>query len=438
MKNICPKVSYKLRLRPYSNSISNRSTNKPEYVAANQKRIDMDHPLDYQPSLDNGRTTNSMGTAVDLIKESISRRKASKRSKSELQITTGYSAHNPQSESWALLSMGNRRPTLRSNSSSCSSKIPNEEFLSWDDAEDGGVSGQLTGLCGNSDATPSRSVSDSAGKEIIRGYDGNVVKAITREHSYRMETEWLPCPATHASLGFDNTDHLILTQFDEKTKDGIRTLLEKGWERGIQKEGPCNDTERYFFKLKKRPFSSGNTYVVTRMTRNIIAYLASESWLVQPVASLLSPYDTLNFRKCSNPLPKCYWLALTYGYSGRWDARDQLCVLGGADELIDTIRLTLQEMDLISRLGKEHNDKEKNWHQFRIKGSFFRAGGWARKKIMILRIMERLEERGWTIYAGYHRVYHASSDNEKKVGTWLCVKSREWTPTNPVKMSWAN
>lgn len=278
----------------------------------------------------------------------------------------------------------------------------------------------------NSDAEPPQTSSRSAGKKICK------------DSSYRIETEYLQSAATHGSFGFNNAGTVTLTHLPERIKDGIRTLIEKGWEEGIQKEGPCNDKESYYFTLKRRPFSRGNLYVTTRLNRNIIAYLASECWLVQPVPSLLNPFDTLNFRKASKPLPKCYWLAMTYGHAGKWRLKDQLSILGGADELIDTIRLTLQEMNLVSKLKKEHSDKTKNWHQFCIKGSFLRAGGAGIKKKMLLRIMERLEERGWTIYVGYHRTFHPNTDYEHKVGTWMCVKSREWTPTKPVKMYWTD
>ncbi|KAK6599800.1 hypothetical protein H4I96_03871 [Botrytis cinerea] len=280
---------------------------------------------------------------------------------------------------------------------------------------------------GDSTTEPLRSCSRSAGRRVMKS------------SSYRIETEYLKSPAMHASFGFDNANCVKIKHLPEKIKDGIRTLLEKGWEHGIQKEGKCAKTEEgYYFKLKRRPFGSGNTYVVTRMTRNMIAYLASECWKVQPVPSLLNPYDTLNFRKCAKPLPKCYWLAMTYGHAGKWRLKDQLCVLGGADELIDTIRLTLQEMNLISKLKKEHADSAKNWHQFCIKGSFLGSGGPEKKKTMMLRIMERLDERGWVLYVGWHRIYHEKTDYEQKIGTWLCVKSREWTPTNPVKICWAD
>ncbi|TGO85271.1 hypothetical protein BPOR_0414g00090 [Botrytis porri] len=278
---------------------------------------------------------------------------------------------------------------------------------------------------GDSTTEPRRSCNQSAGRKIMKS------------SSYRIETEYLKSPAMHASFGFDNANCVKIKHLPERIKDGIRTLLEKGWEYGIRREGPCSKTDEcYYFKLKKRPFGSGNTYVVTRMTRNMIAYLASEGWKVQPVPSLLDPYDTLNFRKCAKPLPKCYWLALAYGHAGKWCLKDQLSILGGADELIDTIRLTLQEMNLISKLKKEHTDSARSWHQFCIKGSFLRSRGLEKKKTMMLRIMERLEERGWVLYVGWHRIYHEQTDYEQKIGTWLCVKSREWTPTNPVKIRW--
>ncbi|KAF7954526.1 hypothetical protein EAE96_005646 [Botrytis aclada] len=250
-------------------------------------------------------------------------------------------------------------------------------------------SGKKTSKGGDSTTEPVRSCSQSAGRQIMKS------------SSYRIETEYLNSPAMHASFGINHADCVKIKCIPEKIKDGIRALLEKGWEHGIRKEGPCASTEEgYYFKLKKRPFGFGNTYVVTRMTRNMIAYLASECWIVQPVPSILNPYDTLNFRKCAKPLPKCYWLALTYGHGGKWRLKDQLSILGGADELIDTIRLTLQEMDLISKLKKEHTDSAKNWHQFSIKGSFHRSGSPEKKKTMMLRIMERLEERGWVLYVG--------------------------------------
>ncbi|KAF7925876.1 hypothetical protein BELL_0006g00380 [Botrytis elliptica] len=278
---------------------------------------------------------------------------------------------------------------------------------------------------GDSTTEPRRSCTQSAGRKIMKS------------SSYRIETEYLKSPAMHASFKFDDANWVKIKNFPERIKDGIRTLLEKGWEYGIRKEGPCSKCDDgYYFKLKKRPFGSGSTYVVTRMTRNMVAYLASEGWKVQPVASILNPYDNLNFRKCAKPLPKCYWLALTYAHAGKWSLRDHLSILGGADELIDTIRLTLQEMNLISRRKKEHGDSAKNWHQFSVKGCFLRSGGPEKKKTMMLRIMERLEERGWVLYVGWHRIYHQQTDYEQRIGTWLCVKSREWTPTNPVKIRW--
>ncbi|QSZ36659.1 hypothetical protein DSL72_006540 [Monilinia vaccinii-corymbosi] len=392
------------------------------------------------------------------------------------ELGTGCSGHIFGSTPCNLSSMKNRPPALesmnsrrprsvdggasRKSSCSSSSACPNEGSASSDSTE--ASDQRISGAWGDSDAIPWRSRRRSAGKNIAKSSSAaehlssgrknnlkgsisadrlksgsrHVGKSLGKGSSYRIETEYLPSSATHASFCLDNSSTVILTQLPEKIKDGIRTVLLKAWGEGIQKEGTCHDVERYFFKLKKRPFSSGNVYAVTRMSRNIIAYLACESWIVQPVASLLSPYDTLNFRKCSKPLPKCYWLAIAYGYAGQWQLRDQLNVLGGSDELIDTIRLTMQEMDLVSRLRKERVAGENNWHQFYMKGSFHRTGSWARKKILFLRLMERLEERGWVVYASYHRVHHENSNLERNVGTWVCVKSHEWTPTNPVKLSW--
>ncbi|KAF7861472.1 hypothetical protein EAF04_008037 [Stromatinia cepivora] len=334
-----------------------------------------------------------------------------------------------------------RPASFRSSSISSASSCPNARSKCLSDSD------QATDIGDNSNAKPLQSCSRGTGTEIAKGNldteplrscSRSAGKELAKGSSYRIETEYLQSPATYASFGFDCRNRVTLTHLPERIKDGVRTLLEKGWEQGIQKEGQCNDEESYFFKLKMRPFSSGNTYVSTRMMRNMIAYLASECWLVQPVQSILNPCDTLNFRKSPKPLPKCYWLAMTYGHAGKWRLKDVLGMLGGAHELIDTIRLTLQEMNLISKLKKEHVDAAKNWHQFCIKGTFFRAGTEGQKKKMMLRILERLEERGWVLYIGYHRVFHANTDYEHKVGTWLCVKSREWTPTNPVRISWSD
>ncbi|APA11586.1 predicted protein [Sclerotinia sclerotiorum 1980 UF-70] len=333
-----------------------------------------------------------------------------------------------------------RPASFRSSSISSASSCPGIRSKCLSDSD------QATDIEYNSDVKPLHSGNRRAGTEIVKGKleteslrncSRSAGKELAGDSTYRMESAYLPSPVSYASFGFDYRNRVTLTHFPEKIKDGIRSLLDKGWEQGIQKEGPCNEEDSYFFKLKMRPFSSGNTYVSTRMTRNMIAYLASESWLAQPVPSILNPYDTLNFRKSPEPFPKCYWLAMTYGHAGKWRLKDVLSLLGGADELIDTVRLTLQEMNLISKLKKEHVDTAKNWHQFCIKGTFLRAGTQAKKKKMILRILERLEERGWVLYIGYHRVFHAGTDYEHKVGTWLCVKSREWTPTDPVKISWS-
>lgn len=395
------------------------------------------------------------GSVIYTVVEAIVKKaKADQRRKRNIEprvlaaeLATGCSGHTFGSPACKLPPLQEQdAPVSYSRpSSSASSTCPNGGSISSDPSD--ACDQEEESIFGNADATTSRPLSRSTGKEIAKNScadeslqsksRGTVGREATKGSSYRMETEYLPSSATHASFACDNHSNIILTNMPENAKDGIRALLQRGWDQGIRSEGPCHEEERFFFKLKKRPFSSGNTLVVTRMTRNIIAYLASEGWIAQPVPSILCPYDALNFRKCSKPLPKCYWLAMTYGYAGKWHLKDQLCVLGGADELNDTIRLTLQEMDLCSKVKKESVDTKNNWHQFFLKGSLLRTGSWSRKKLLFLRIMERLEERGWVIYVGYHRIYHANTDYEKKVGTWICVKSREWTPENPVKISWS-
>jgi hypothetical protein len=236
--------------------------------------------------------------------------------------------------------------------------------------------------------------------------------------------------------------------------NGIRAITTESWKRGIKKEFGENGVTMF-----KRHFRHKGDMPTRVLMRNILAYLASQCWIAQSFPSILNCEDGLTLRKSDKRFPECYWLGVSLRDG------EYLEILGATDELLNTIKLTIREMEL-NRERRRHArrrdldcdkmiDKEHSIYQFRLKPMNALNGKkiWPQRKLFILRLLERLEERGWCLYTTYYthdriiqnKAYYPglgrapelkSFDEHATEGTWYFVKSKEWKPENPVKLEW--
>jgi hypothetical protein len=273
---------------------------------------------------------------------------------------------------------------------------------------------------------------------------------------YTMEVEHLQHSAPWANIYVNDSSNTPVTAFSlpPLVINGIRAILNKSWQRGIKKEFGENGVTMF-----KRHFRHKGDMPTRVLMRNILAYLASQGWIAQSFPSILNCEDGLTVRKSKQPLAECYWLGVSLRDG------EYLEILGATDELLNTIKLTIREMELNReriRHRRRHNmdgdkliDEEHSIYQFRLKPINPLNGKriWPQRKLFILRLLERLEERGWCLYTTYYthdRIMHnkayypgLGSTPELKSfyehateGTWYFVKSKEWTPQNPVKLEW--
>ncbi|KAM3075400.1 hypothetical protein ACMFMG_007161 [Clarireedia jacksonii] len=242
---------------------------------------------------------------------------------------------------------------------------------------------------------------------------------------YTMEVETLGSSAPWASIYVNDSSSTPITTFSLPPLiiNGIRDMLNESWARGVKKE------------------------------------FGENGWIAQSFPSILNCEDGLTVRKSDRRFPDCYWLGVSLKDG------EYLEVIGGSDELLNTMKLTLREMELVRERSKlrHHRDTggdkmidvQHSIYQFQLKPINRLSGKtiWQQRKLFVLRLLERLEERGWCLYTTYYthlkivhnKMYYPGLGHASEIrpsyehateGTWYFVKSKEWTPENPVKLEW--
>ncbi len=248
-------------------------------------------------------------------------------------------------------------------------------------------------------------------------------------------------PSTYATLSLHKTDTLRLLNFPATLPAALEPVLSI-WKEGLESQSRLDQS--YEFKFKGRPFGyyrSVHHVGGIRLMRDVLAFLHAHGWIL--VTSMLcsrryTAKDTLVFRKRGGeeagtgtlPPGEMEWLGFAPLGTDRlrvvYDAAEATAGDGKAEKdhdhlgvLITAVKSVLQELGYFEK-GEWNNDS----FEFALKGSPWRSRGEAsvKKRIMLMRLLETMEEHGWRLYATI--IQRTGNDESRVMDTWYFMRER--------------
>ncbi len=234
-----------------------------------------------------------------------------------------------------------------------------------------------------------------------------------------------------ASISLHKTDRIRLLQFPPGDIAAIRDVIKQNWGFGIQEERPYAHSHE--FKCLGNPWSGqGADAIAARiLLRGILAYLFASGWILTAstdVSKSLLERDTMIFRKQVVPPPASEWMAISFNQG------DRLRLIGAPPELLSAFQTLLEGMGLWQEAIWK--DRALNAFEFKLNGWPWRPSGeeTMTTRLLLLRMLETLEEGGWSLYATVDQNNGHHNKNSSSTGTdsWYCVRAVDWVPGNSV------
>lgn len=250
-------------------------------------------------------------------------------------------------------------------------------------------------------------------------------------------------PSTYATLSLHKTDTLRLLNFPATLPAELEPVFLSSWQQGLESQSRLDQS--YEFKFKGRPFGyfrSVHHVGGIRLMRDVLAFLHARGWIL--LTSMLcsrryTAKDTLVFRRRGGaeegtgtlPPAETEWLGLAPLGTDRlrvvYDAADAAAGDGKAEKdhdhlgvLITAVKGVLQELGYFEKGEWNHDSFE-----FALKGHPWQSRGEAsvKKRIMLMRLLETMDERGWRLYATI--IQRRGNDESRVMDTWYFVRERE-------------
>ncbi|KZP11617.1 hypothetical protein FIBSPDRAFT_183117 [Athelia psychrophila] len=230
-----------------------------------------------------------------------------------------------------------------------------------------------------------------------------------------------------ACLTMSRSDRLLLIQFPEDIKNIVRAAIVRSWPKGIQKEKEKYGA--YEFKLRGAPWAKfgvmvADSVAVCFLMTNIFEPLYKTGWIVVNSNKL-----NITFQYQATPPVPCEWLAISF------DDLRHLRIMGKAgQELVPPFR------DIIHGLGLWHSDRQLKTgslvaHEFKLKGSPWdlrRGSGSVSTRVLVLKFMAVLAERGFTLYATVVPESWDEDDGDTATDSWFCCRPIHRLPDSQV------
>lgn len=240
---------------------------------------------------------------------------------------------------------------------------------------------------------------------------------------------YAPFRTTFASLSLHRSDRIRLLGFPTPEIAGVRHVIQTCYNKGLQAEQVYGGAHE--FKLYGNPwYGQSSDAIPSRIVmRSILAYLFSAGWILHTstdVSKKTLDKDSLLFRKQQNPPPPSDWIAISF------NTMDRLRLIGADAQLISDFKSLLSSMHLLqSDIGWK--DRASGAWEFKLNGYPWNASGeeTMRTRMLLLRMLECLENSGWSLYASIDQ-NTGSSENSSETDTWYCVRERGWVPGSAV------
>lgn len=237
-----------------------------------------------------------------------------------------------------------------------------------------------------------------------------------------------PFRTAFGSLSLHMSDRLRLMHFDNDDLAAVRAVLLRAWSWGIQAERPYSCS--YEFKLRGSPWSGSGTgpYAVPAqiLMRELFACLYARGWIMTASTDISRKEydkDMLIFRRQAVPPPPASWMAMSFKNG------DKIRLLGAPQQLAHAMAGMLASMRALQ--AQSVKNAAAGQFEFKLHGYPWQASGEAtmQARLLILRMMEVLEQHGWSLYASIDQNNGPSGDSGyTETDAWYCVKSSDWTP----------
>jgi len=238
---------------------------------------------------------------------------------------------------------------------------------------------------------------------------------------------YTPFRTSFASLSLHMGDRIRMMRFPPEDVSAIRGVIQRYWGKGIQDErvyGPS-----YEFKLYGNPWAGQTSDAIPSriVMREIFAYLFSQGWILHlntDVSKSRFDKDTLIFRKQQTPPPPSEWIAISFNQA------DRLRLIGAPPSLLADVRMALKGMGLLQ--AEDWKDRSLEAWEYKINGYPWHASGeeTMTTRMWMLRLLEVLESRGWSVYASIDQ--STASKNRSETDSWYVVRDRSWAEGSAV------
>ncbi|KIV97911.1 hypothetical protein PV10_01611 [Exophiala mesophila] len=241
--------------------------------------------------------------------------------------------------------------------------------------------------------------------------------------------EFPPFSTSFASVSLHRTDRIRLLQFPLDEIEGVRTVIQRFWPKGIQDERIVNNSHE--FKLNGNPWTGNSSSEKTPsriVMREILAQLFSRGWILMVSTNISKneyDQDTMFFRKQLTPPPPSEWIAISF------NRKDRLRLIGAPQEVIAGFTGVLQRMNLF--LDGQLKDQQNNMYEFRCTGHPWKAMAeeTMTTRQLFLKMLETLERHGFSLYASLNQ-NNGDEDDSQQAESWYCVRDRDWVENKPV------
>ncbi|KAG9233261.1 hypothetical protein BJ875DRAFT_52611 [Amylocarpus encephaloides] len=230
-----------------------------------------------------------------------------------------------------------------------------------------------------------------------------------------------------ASLSLHQGDRIRMLHFPDSDVAAMKTVIKGSWQKGLQ--GERNYGGSYEYKMYGYPWrGQGSDAITSRiLMREVFASLFSQGWILHAstdVSKKEFDKDTMIFRKQQQPPPESEWFAISFNMS------DRLRLIGADGGLISDVRELLKHIKLWQ--NEDWKDKNLNAREFKLWGRPWWASGeeTMKTRLLLLRLLELLEARGWSLYASVDQ--STAGNDSSETDSWFCVRDKSWVEGSAV------
>ncbi|QPC79095.1 hypothetical protein HYE68_009847 [Fusarium pseudograminearum] len=225
-----------------------------------------------------------------------------------------------------------------------------------------------------------------------------------------------------ACMTLNMTDRIRLINFTEVEVQAVKQIVKTRWKPGLVQSHPYGDSTEIWVRGRPWAYDSNGNDDARRLILWILERLFDHGWVVQcslDITKKSESKDSLIFRK-QNPIPMpCDWICVSF------DNSDKLKIVDSppkdlTDAILQTFSCEVRRREITPEKFKIHLGVQP-WEPS--------GTDTVTTRILLLRLVETLERRGFTIYA---TIGSKGEDDEGAADLLICHRAADWVPGAPI------